>query len=426
MKHCVKASVLAVGVCCAVSVSALNLSQSIEHAVMVNPGYSAAHYAHMQADAASRVALGAMLPSLNLNASRGRQWSDNTTTRQNPNVDGFLALNTTEYSATLSQMLFNAVLYNQYKEQKATALASLFDFQGQYNTLSMQVVNNYFDIRRYRNLLKQAKNLVAKDAKLYKLASTKVSSGIERQSSIELMLKQLNSDKAQITEIKTSLAQAENNFRQFVQLSPKTLSSTSIPTKIMPKSLSQAKHWLNSNTQLRADKAKMASAYYGVDAAKSQFLPTLNLQASSSTNRNLQGLPGRDTTHTIAVVASFNLFHGGSDFAAVKQKSDQYHSLAATYANNKLQLNNQLENFWVAYHNAFDNVKELKALVSTTKKTTQLYYQEFKIGRRSLFDLVQVENMLFQARSRLLNAEYLQKANAFQILALTNHLKQYH
>ena len=58
----------------------------------------------------------------------------------------------------------------------------------------------------------------------------------------------------------------------------------------------------------------------------------------------------------------------------------------------------------------------------STSKVKVAYQQQFQIGQRSLLDLLDTENELFDARRSLLNAQYDLKKQEYQWLALSNKL----
>jgi adhesin transport system outer membrane protein len=122
------------------------------------------------------------------------------------------------------------------------------------------------------------------------------------------------------------------------------------------------------------------------------------------------------------VVLSYNLYRGGSDKARVAQYVAK---LGSAYD----LRDKTCRDIWQTGEIAYSDSQRLAAQIGllsqhelSTSKARQAYQQQFDIGQRSLLDLLDTENELYQARRALANAEYDLQLTAMRLLATSGSL----
>ncbi len=124
----------------------------------------------------------------------------------------------------------------------------------------------------------------------------------------------------------------------------------------------------------------------------------------------------------VELVLNYNLFRGGSDYARVKQYVSK---LESAFDLRDKVCRDVWQTGLIAYNDSVKLVSQIKLLSQhelSTSKAKQAYQQQFDIGQRSLLDLLDTENELYQARRSLAASEYdLQLAKA-RVLAISDSL----
>lgn len=119
---------------------------------------------------------------------------------------------------------------------------------------------------------------------------------------------------------------------------------------------------------------------------------------------------------------TYPLYRGGADSARVRQTAAQ--SYAAQDVSNYTCRNIQQE-LSVTWNNIMRLRQQMPFLRDhelSTAKVRVAYLQQYRIGQRSLLDLLDTENELFDARRALINAEYDLKKAEYYWLSLANQL----
>jgi adhesin transport system outer membrane protein len=155
---------------------------------------------------------------------------------------------------------------------------------------------------------------------------------------------------------------------------------------------------------------------------RSAYAPTVELRARQSLEKNQSGIAGDYRDSALEVVLSYNLYRGGADKARVNQYVAKLGSA--------FDLRDKAcRDVWQTGEIAFNDSQRLAAQIKllsqhelSTSKARTAYQQQFDIGQRSLLDLLDTENELYQARRALANAEYDLQLSTIRVLAASGSL----
>ncbi|MGB5446495.1 MAG: TolC family protein, partial [Psychromonas sp.] len=126
---------------------------------------------------------------------------------------------------------------------------------------------------------------------------------------------------------------------------------------------------------------------------------------------------GGENNEVLAMVrVSYNLYAGGKDQAYTKETAYKMNEAKEL---NRAAHREVTESFMLSW-NAFEQLnlqkKYIKMHVESAKSTQSDYKQQFKIGQRTLLDLLDTENELYEARRDFLAAEFSEIAAEYRIL----------
>lgn len=141
-------------------------------------------------------------------------------------------------------------------------------------------------------------------------------------------------------------------------------------------------------------------------AAWAPFYPRLDFETLASTGSNLDGNKGRDSDINPRLRMRQNLFNGMGDWARVGRAGEE--AVAAKEDDNE-QRRRIREEVRVSYRNlktAEERLSPLKAHAVSAKQVLEGYRSQFELGKRSLLDLLDVQNELLQARLSQTDGEF--------------------
>jgi adhesin transport system outer membrane protein len=181
-----------------------------------------------------------------------------------------------------------------------------------------------------------------------------------------------------------------------------------------------------NHPQLKSADADIEAAKAQYRASKSSFYPTLTLEGDSTINEDLDGIEGTNEDWVIALRLRYNIYRGGADVARKAQTAELVGEAQQIRATTKRQVEEGLRLSWSAYEFTSQQIDFLTTYVDSVVATREAYNKQFKIGRRSLLDLLNTENEVLDAKSSYLNAEFDQLLAQYRVVQsqgnLTNKL----
>jgi outer membrane protein, adhesin transport system len=188
------------------------------------------------------------------------------------------------------------------------------------------------------------------------------------------------------------------------------------PSLSMPKSLAEAITWLDEHPSLKAARADAKVSDYASQIAAAWAKPRVDLLgtlSNPSSTINSRYFSNFD----VRLGLQWSAFDGGAGRAA--ERAAQMQKFAAEEQIKAVQkdLSSDLSRAWSQVQSRQGRFTEFVDLALRAKEVREAYWEQFRIGRRSILDLLNAENEGFQAT---LNAEQVrQETLQFQVRVLS-------
>lgn len=406
--------------CCGVATaqSITTLKDAVEQAVLQNPEVKLRFHNLEAAQNEHRVAQGAWLPRIDLEAATG---SYNQTT---PTIASGQTYTGDRANLQLRQTLFDGfATRNETRRLSYNEQTAYFELLSASNQTALETARAYLDVLRYRELVALAEANFSTHLEVHDRLGQKVKAGVGRRVDLEQAQGRLAlAESNWITET-SNLHDVSARYQRLVgDIPAKTLSAAKPMDEWMPASVEFLTPAVQKNPDFRAAVSGIRAFRADADVRRAAYSPTLELRARQSVETNQSGVNGNYRDSALELVLNYNLFRGGSDSARIRQY--------ASKLNSAFDLRDKTcRDVWqtglIAYNDSTRLVAQLKLLAQhelSTSKARQAYQQQFDIGQRSLLDLLDTENELYQARRSLAVADYdLQLAKA-RVLATSDSL----
>jgi len=183
-----KIIVLAVSVICQLGFAgaaySATLSEAVDQTIKSNPDVLIDANRKLSVDEAVKGAKGGYYPKVNLNLGYGREWSENTTTRNRPGQDD--TLTRAESGLTLSQMLYDGfATKSEVDRQQARLSSAARKVMGTSEQIGLKAVEAYLDVLRYSELLALAQANLETHDKTYAQIKLRSQGGIGRKADFD-------------------------------------------------------------------------------------------------------------------------------------------------------------------------------------------------------------------------------------------------
>jgi len=334
-------------------------------------------------------------PTLDVQSSVGRKYTGRLS-----GDGGGDTLNETysvfQNSLILRQSIFNGFsTHEQVNYQKMRTLAAGYSYLEKANDVTLQTIKVYIGLLKNQELLKNSEINVDHNTKLYTKVSKAYKAGLTSLSEVSKIQSSLSLAKSNMMVQRNRLANAMYSFRR----------------------RSASMYALEYNPSLLVGKYNIKGAEALYRESKSKFYPKLDFEASENYNQNYNEFTGgTDDRFQAMLVVSYNLYNGGADEAARRNKISKLSQEVAVTDDLKRQVIEGMELSWGAYDLASDQIPFLIDYKKQSSKTLKLYSKEYELGERSLLDLLATENDLKRANDELINAKYNLLLSKYRIL----------
>ena len=406
--------------------SATTLGEAVAIAVSSHPTVKAARYAERAAQEDINDAKADYLPSVDFNGDTGYQHTNNTTTRGRSGRVGSddPGLDTWRKSAelTLSQTLFNG-FDTKFRTQSAekSADAAKFDLRDAGETIGLRAVQAYLAVLRNQMVLK----LAAENLEKHRAVREKVKIRADQEGSygdLHQTESRLSLAEARLAEVEGDLRESEAEYLEAVGEMPASLEQP-VPLTTFPDDQDQAMAAaIDNNPALKAAALTVGSRDAEADASNSAFWPSVSLELSEARDWDSSGIEEPTTDRQAVVRLQYNFYKGGRDTARRKKALELAGEARERESETRRQVERQLRVDYNSYRTAVARLDALKKRTVASADAVEAYQEQFDIGQRTLLDVLDVENELFQAKVALVDGELQLNVAQYRVLATMGSL----
>lgn len=385
----------------AVQAQTQSLKDASQQAVLSNPEILARWHAFEAASHERAAGAGAYLPRLDLTAGAGRDDLHDPLKNNN--------LNRHASSLTLTQTLYDGALtYNDVARLDHQRMARLYELRDMSETVVLDVVRTYADVQRYRRLVELAEENYVRHRAVFMQIQKKTQAGVSRRVDLEQIAGRLALAESNLLQETANLHDVSARYQRLVGVAPTgALEPMTALTSAMPPTPNAALgSALKSHPALLAAVENVRANDKASSIRRASFAPKVDVRLRSDRSGNVGGIAGRTSNDAVEIQMSWNLFNGMSDVSRVRQQADLI-NVARDQRDKTCR--DVRQTLLIAYNDTVKLTEQLSYLDQhqlSIEKARDAYRKQFDIGQRSLLDLLDSENELFQSKRAYANAEF--------------------
>lgn len=397
-----------------------DLQSVVQQAISTNPEVRAAWRELRASGQDRRAAWGNYLPSVDVNAGVGREDRE---------YDGRGSFDTDYAEVALTQMIYDGFATSSEVERLDRAeLVRYYELLGASEEVSLEAVRAYLDVQRYRALVRLAQENYAKHLEVFNQIEERTLSGAGRGVDLEQISGRLALAESNLMTEASNLHDVTARFQRIVgglpaaSLAPAPDFAGRLPADVAS-ALDLA---FQGNPEFHAAIENIAASRAARTGERAAFHPTLDLVARSGTYKDSDSdsLDERQDRSSIELVASMNLYRGGSDLASFRAASERVEQAINLREKACVDVRQTTQ---IAYNDTQRLREQLEYLNQhrlSTDRVRGAYQQQFDIGQRSLLDVLDTENEYFEASRAYTNARYDVELADARTLAAMGQLMQ--
>lgn len=367
-------------------------------ALTANPDLAAAKARLRQADAQTRIAGAALLPSVQVSAggSRARVGSEGTS-----NV-------TSSYDVGLDAA-WEIDLWGgrraSVRSAEALALAGRFDRDAVGLSLTSGVAETYFRLLSLRDRLRIARANIENARRVLSIVEVRVSAGAASDLDLAQQRTQLFTQTATLPALELQERQTVNALALLLgrPLDGFTIDARSLAqVEPVPVVAGMPSELLNRRPDVKAAEARLGAAAANVAVARAALYPSLNLTARAGVESDaLRSLLSQTNVTSIALSILAPIFEGGRLRAQVEQSQAQQLEILENYRGVVLTAFADVEDALVAVRRTRERAAALTTAVNEARRAFAIAEAQYRAGLIDLLELLDAQRTLFSAEDAL-------------------------
>ena len=311
----------------------------------------------------------------------------------------------------LTQMLFDGMYTrNEVKRLGYAKLVRYYELLDSAENIGLEAVKAYADVARRNELVEEARSNYLEHKTTSLQIEQRAGAGVGRRVDLDQANGRLAlADSNLLTEVSNLHDVSARYLRVMGEKPPARIPSLPDGLKLqgIPASATEAMQLgLPSSPTINAAYENVRSAKWQIESRKSAYWPRLDFRIRDSWGRNASGIERRNGATTAELLLNYNLYRGGYDQAQEKRAVEYQYQARDLQEKACRDVRQTLA---IAYQDVVKITEQLGYLDThrlSVEKAMQAYRQQFDIGQRTLLDLLDTQNELFEANRAYINARY--------------------
>lgn len=423
-RNTVKWNRLSIACCCSLIVSIPVFGQTLEQAVALtlknNPDIKSAFNEFESRRYINEASTGAYLPSLDLDAGIGYEGLDPSDEVGRGNTD----YTRKEASITLTQLIWDgSATLNDIDRTAADAESVRFQLLADASDKALEVTKVYLDAVKAYEVLKLSENNLAVHKDIYTDIKKRVTSGIGSTADLTQVEARLAKAHGNLAAAQNNLYDSHTMFTRLVGQTPQGLIFPRADQNFIPYTVDEAVGLaFELHPVIQIALADVDSAKFQYKQSKGVNYPTISIEASQTWKDDADGLKGRSDETLAMLRLRYNLFNGGSDAANSENFAFQLNKAKDLREGAYRNVEEGLRLSWSALDLTLQQKEFLADHVDSAAETVIAYEKQYRIGKRTLLDVLNTENELFEARKDYLDSKYAEQYAKYRVMNATGQL----
>ncbi|WP_298439383.1 TolC family outer membrane protein [uncultured Ferrimonas sp.] len=394
--------------------STRTLEQEVAHTISSNPLIMREFNQLQSRNQEIREAYSGYQPSLDLDAGAGYQKIDNDTNKLTGNDE----YDPWDVSLTLRQFLFQGFeISENVNRTRAEAEAQRFKLLSDAEDLALRVAEVYLALLRTEQIYRLSRGNRDRHQQIYHDINRRTEQGIGTSADLSQISARLAQANSNLLAAENNWQDAKEEYLRVVNQLPSGQIRPEVDANYLPSTLDEAIGTARAtNPTIKLASADIDAASAEREVAKSNFYPELYLDVKQTWEEETGGRLGDQEDFSVMLRLRFNLFNGFANHAEVKRLAYQMAVAKDIRDDSIRQLDEGTRLAWNAWQFTHRQLGYLQGHVEAAHQTAQAYTKQFDIGKRTLLDLLNTENELFDARVAYLDAEYAEIEAKYRVL----------
>lgn len=417
-----------------------SLEQAVAHTLDTHPEIRIAFNRFKVREEQVNQAYSGYMPTVDITAGYGWEQTDSPSSRRKAgagdvSADGVIELTRGEAGFSIRQMLFDGFFTsNEVDRFTYEATAEQWALFAAAEDMALEVSKVYVNYIQAEQVLILAQRNLESHEEIYDQIKQRTDSGLGSIADLSQIAGRLARANANVVSAKNNVEDARAQYMRVVEVEPQDLVVPVPDIDMLPEDLPTSINLaVNTHPVLKSAANDIKAAKFERKSSYANYYPKVTLELDGNWNNDTQGEDGYSliasqnvggyNNNLIGMVRMrYNLFAGGKDLHRDKEAAYKINEAKEIRERANRQVVEGARLAWNAYQSLEPQKQYIRDHVIAAKQTQVAYNQQFNLGQRSLLDLLDTENELFEARKDYLKTEYEEIIAHYRVLNSTGQL----
>ena len=418
MSHttCASAITLILGLSLASGLQAASLQETVRETVETNPDVLIANSERNTVEQQMEQARAGFFPQADITVGQGYEYSDNPITRNSD--QGSRGFHREEAEILVRQLLFDGQgTESEFQRQRARVNSRAYESFNTAELTALKAVEVYLDVLKEKRLVDLAQQNLNNHQETYDRIVKRGDSGVGSKADVQQALGRLALAQSNLMAEENRRDDAVASFVNVVGHEPEGLEEPESPEDLVPATIEELiETALDNHPAMKIAESDVIAAEQQHNAAKALFYPRIHLELQGSHNNNIDGVEGRNNDALAMFRGRYN-FTGGKDIARRQETVSELQQAMEIRDRTRREIIESVQLSWNAYETSKEQLKYFKTHVDASEAALVAYRKQFNLGQRSLLDVLDQENEVFEARINYVNGQNEVAFSTYRILA---------
>jgi adhesin transport system outer membrane protein len=389
------------------------LQEAVARGLQAHPAVRAADKKAEAADARIGTARGELLPSLDWKGEYGHS-DERSTLYQDPAPGRAAEVNTNSSALrrtgtlTMTQLLYKYGMLEGIESARSTKAQKAMEARASREDLAARIIKTYLDVDKNREFIRLAEENVQKHQEILKTVQIRFQQKLANGADVSQVEGRLSLAQAQLEREKALTPAYEAAYQEAVCAPPPVdMSLPVLPPNIFPADLGLAFEGAKtSHPLLLADGHAIEAASHGLKNSDGRFLPQFSLQLSASASDRSRGDDTESSSASAFLVMDWNLIRGGAHYHDRISQLCEIDALDDTRRDHIEQIRRDLAGVWHQRRALTVEYGFYEKSVVSSQQTADAFTEQYRLGQRTLFDLLNAKAEVFQAKLRISESKH--------------------
>ncbi len=321
-----------------------------------------------------------------------------------PALGSSTRLQRSEGVVTLNQNIWDfGTTANDIARARAAYRSAQWSTRERIEAISYDISEAYLSVLERQKLVDLAQDEIAGTEKILKMVTIQEDLGLTTPADVSRAKARLDNVQAELLDRRSALQQAREAYRRLTDHLPGMPVDLPVAAKALPQSAQDAVAMIDDHNPRLAQAVQDRRSIEKQRASQTgTFFPRVSLMAQGNWRDDVQGRTGLNRDARAMVTVTYNFFNGGADIAVRNRLSARLRQADYELDRRRREVEQDIRIDFNALNAAREKISKIDSEIVAAEKTADLYRQQFREGHRSVFDLLDSQQILYDAKARQL------------------------